>query len=38
MQFTITRVFQKAEMAISSNNTKAKKQNKQIEYKSDKLP
>lgn len=38
MQFTITWVFQKAEMAISSKNTKAKKQNKQIEYKSDKLP
>lgn len=34
----MTRAFQKAEMAISSKNAKAKKQNEQIEYKSGKLP
>lgn len=38
VQFNITRVFQKAEMAISSKNAKGKKQNEQIEYKSGKLP
>lgn len=38
VQFNITRAFQKAEMAISSKNAKAKQQNEQIEYKSGKLP